>query len=229
MRNITARRIATLRAALGQFLEHPSPRLLIAAVTVFVVTRVLRGDWGTADTVAVAIVALQWPMLERVLHVYVLHVRPHGRFTNAMDWAIGRSHRAHHADPNRLDVQFIHPHAILVALVIEVAVAFASPVGHTVVTAFLIGTLTYEWFHYLIHTDVPARNGLYRRIHRAHRLHHYRNERYWFGVTSPLGDIVLRTYPDKNDVEVSATARTALAGLRQKHPEEAGASPVPQA
>jgi sterol desaturase/sphingolipid hydroxylase (fatty acid hydroxylase superfamily) len=43
---------------------------------------------------------------------------------------------------------------------------------------------------------------------RAHRLHHFRNEHYWFGVTMHLGDRVLRTYPAKDAVPPSATART---------------------
>ena len=43
---------------------------------------------------------------------------------------------------------------------------------------------------------------------RAHRLHHFRNERYWFGVTMHLADHVLSTYPGKLDVELSPTART---------------------
>jgi sterol desaturase/sphingolipid hydroxylase (fatty acid hydroxylase superfamily) len=49
---------------------------------------------------------------------------------------------------------------------------------------------------------------LYRGIWRAHRLHHYRNEQYWFGVTMHLADHVLRTYPEKDAVPASATART---------------------
>jgi hypothetical protein len=39
-------------------------------------------------------------------------------------------------------------------------------------------------------------------------LHHYRNEKYWFGVTIHLADHVLRTFPHKEEVPVSATAFT---------------------
>ena len=231
MRNIATRRVTTLNAAVREFLMQRSPRLLIAAVAVAAVTRALRGDAGTGDVIAAGIVVAQWPLLEWVLHVFLLHVRPRGPVTNAFDWAIGRSHRQHHAEPTYLKVQFIHPHAILGALVVEALIALISPVAHTVVLTALAMTLVYEWVHYLIHTDVPARNAVYRRIHRAHRLHHYRNERYWFGVTSPLGDLVLRTYPAKDEVEVSATARTALAGLKQERRvrEDAGATESAQA
>ena len=36
----------------------------------------------------------------------------------------------------------------------------------------------------------------------------YGNERYWFGVTSTLGDHLLRTAPDHSTVPKSGTART---------------------
>ena len=41
------------------------------------------------------------------------------------------------------------------------------------------------------------------------RLHHYRNENYWLGVSSNTGDRLLRTLPKhKTDVPLSETART---------------------
>ena len=53
------------------------------------------------------------------------------------------------------------------------------------------------------------RSRYYSRLARNHRWHHYRNERYWLGVTSNLGDRVLRTLPaDRADVPLSETART---------------------
>ena len=79
-----------------------------------------------------------------------------------------------------------------------------------VLTATVL-TLVYEWVHFLIHTDYVPRHEVYRRLHRAHRLHHFRNERYWLGVTARTGDRVLGTNPRKEDVEVSVTAKTALA------------------
>ena len=41
-----------------------------------------------------------------------------------------------------------------------------------------------------------------------HRLHHYKNEHYWFGVTSTVGDHLLGTTPEQSTVTKSATART---------------------
>ena len=68
--------------------------------------------------------------------------------------------------------------------------------------------LTYEWTHHLIHSSYRPRHRYYRSIWRAHRLHHYRNEHYWFGVTVNLADHVLRTFPARDEVPLSPTARS---------------------
>jgi hypothetical protein len=73
---------------------------------------------------------------------------------------------------------------------------------------FCVGAavLAYDWTHFLIHTRYQPRTELYRRAWRNHRLHHYRNERYWLGVTSPIADVVLRTSPARDAVAVSPAA-----------------------
>ena len=68
--------------------------------------------------------------------------------------------------------------------------------------------LTYEWTHFLIHTAYKPKRRYYRYIWRAHRLHHFKNEHFWMGVTVHLADHVLGTFPQKSEVENSPTART---------------------
>ena len=68
--------------------------------------------------------------------------------------------------------------------------------------------LCYEWTHFLIHTDYKPRHALYRAIWRNHRHHHYKNEHYWFTVTSSgTADRLLGTHPDPATVPTSPTAR----------------------
>jgi hypothetical protein len=68
--------------------------------------------------------------------------------------------------------------------------------------------LAYEWIHFLIHSSYKPKRWYYRYVYKAHRLHHFRNENYWFGVTVHLADHVLRTFPEKDAVPVSPTAFT---------------------
>jgi sterol desaturase/sphingolipid hydroxylase (fatty acid hydroxylase superfamily) len=69
----------------------------------------------------------------------------------------------------------------------------------------------YEWTHFLIHAPYKPRARYFKAIRRNHRLHHFKNERYWFGVTSTLGDRVIGTLPDQRSVPRSATARSLHA------------------
>jgi hypothetical protein len=211
-------RVKTLPDAAKLFTQHTSPRILLAATVVVVAARIALGRWSLADAVVAAALIGAQPFTEWVIHVYVLHVQPgRGRVSDALDRAAGLAHRLHHQDPYDLRWQFIHPRVTIGGLVVDAAVlaAFRTPAALTgVLTAVLLTTL-YEWVHFLIHTDVPAKHAPYKQLHRAHRLHHYRNEGYWLGVTNHLGDRVLRTYPAKDAVPVSATATTALAGLKR--------------
>ena len=68
----------------------------------------------------------------------------------------------------------------------------------------------YEWVHFLIHTDYKPKSAFYRKLYQGHRLHHFRNENYWYGVSRRFGDQVLGTNPSKNDVPLSPTVKALL-------------------
>jgi hypothetical protein len=206
-----SRRITSLRAAIDEFVRHRSPQLLLGELAVTIAVRAVWGGFNWIDLVILGAILVTQPFTEWLIHVYVLHVRPRGRITRTLDWGAGRSHRLHHRDPADLSWQFIHPYAVLGGFALNIVLMAVNP--HT--ASYALGatamTLAYEWTHFLIHTDVRPRNPIYRRLWRHHRLHHFRNENYWYGVTGRLGDRFLGTLPGKNDVPVSPTARTAMA------------------
>ena len=79
------------------------------------------------------------------------------------------------------------------------------------VTGLLTGYVLvalYEWTHFLIHTAHRPRSRYYRSIWRNHRLHHFKNEHYWHGITNTVSDRVLGTLRDQREVPRSPTART---------------------
>ena len=211
-------RVKTLNDAAHLYVRHTSPRILLTVSALAIAARIAVGGWSLTDAIVAGVIIAAQPFTEWLIHVYILHVQPgRGPLSNAFDKAAGIAHRLHHQDPYDLRWQFIHPRVVIGGLVFDAAVLaiFRSPQALTgVLTAILLTTL-YEWVHFLIHTDVPAKRAPYKQLHRAHRLHHYRNEGYWLGVTNHLGDRVLGTYPAKEDVPVSPTAVTALAGLKR--------------
>jgi sterol desaturase/sphingolipid hydroxylase (fatty acid hydroxylase superfamily) len=153
-----------------------------------------------------------------VIHVVVLHWKPRRIAGFTLDPILARKHREHHVDPRIVKLIFIPLQSLLGALASALIVAFVfisrTGLGLTfLVVTFTIG-LVYEWTHYLVHTDYKAKTALYRKIWRNHRLHHFKNEHYWFGVSTPgTADRVLGTYPDPQSVPASPTAKN-LHGQR---------------
>jgi len=202
----------SLREAAAIFVRHGSPRVLLAALSAAAAARIWLGGWSAWDLAPVAAIATFWPVLEWLIHVFILHAKPVqiGRFT--FDGRVPRKHRAHHRDPWNAELVFIPFHSFSYALPLVVALCFALAPTHrvalTALAVFLLLALHYEVVHFLIHTRVDAHSAYYRRLWRNHRLHHFKNEHHWFGVTRLAADRLLRTAPEADRVATSLTART---------------------
>ena len=205
-------RTSTLRSELRTFVCHPSPRFIAAVLLVVTVARIAVGGWGWGDLLVAAVILGLEPFTEWVIHVFVLHAKPKRILGRDVDLFVSRKHRRHHADPRDVDLVFVPLQVVgpglLGVVTLVVLLAPDRTLGLTGLVTGVAMLLCYEWTHFLIHTRYRPRGRYYRSIHRAHRLHHFRNERYWFGVTINLGDHVLRTFPARDAVEVSPTART---------------------
>ena len=194
------------------FWSHANARLMTAALLVAIIARGLLGDWSVWDLVVVAALIAAEPFVEWVIHVVVLHWKPRNIFGKKIDPLISRKHRAHHRDPRKVEWIFVPIQVLVTAVPVILALyLLLFPTLRLGVTASATGLailLTYEWTHYLIHSRYQPQTRFYRYVWRAHRLHHYKNEKYWFGVTVHAADHVLGTFPSKDDVETSATCRT---------------------
>ncbi|WP_435794909.1 sterol desaturase family protein [Nocardia beijingensis] len=206
------RRGLTLGQAFAEFVRHPSPWMIGTTLVGALIARVVVGDWQPTDLLVPAAMLAVFPVFEWIVHVTVLHWKPRRVGPLALDSELARKHREHHVDPRDIPLIFIPTRtlAVLVAVLIALA-AFAFPrpgLGLTfLITITLLG-LAYEWTHYLIHTDYKPKGSLYRAVWRNHRHHHYKNEHYWFTVTSSgTADRLFGTYPDPATTETSPTAR----------------------
>ena len=202
----------SLGQAFADFCRYPSPRLLLPVTAGALAARLVLGRWRQRDLAIAATILGAEPFTEWLIHVFVLHFRPRTVGGRHIDPLMARKHRAHHRDPRDGDLVFVPMPVLRVALPVA-AVGFGlgvrrlRPALTGIATAYGMLT-TYEWTHFLIHSPYRPRHRPYRAIWRAHRLHHFRNEHYWFGVTAHLADRVLRTYPGREDVPLSPTART---------------------
>jgi hypothetical protein len=200
------------REALPVFLRHTSPRILLGALALALCARVWVGDFGARDLLPLAALLVLWPLQEWLIHVVVLHWKPRRLLGRTLDFPVPRKHRAHHADPSDLALVFIPLHAYVYSLPGVVALWWLVtpdlPLALTGIAGHVALSLHYEWVHFLVHTRWRPRLAPYRTLWRNHRLHHYKNEHYWFGVTRLRADRWLGTQPEHDAVPTSPTCRT---------------------
>ncbi|KIG18774.1 putative Fatty acid hydroxylase FAH1P [Enhygromyxa salina] len=205
----------TLGQAGAIWLRELQPKFLLLHLFGWVGYRVYllgQGDWGWLDLVPVALLLALHPFAEWIIHVFILHHRPRQVLGLRWDYHAARMHRLHHRDP--WDLRFVlMPLPIMVLGLALGAVVFwllAPTAGVWATTMIATAGIAayYEWIHFLTHTSYRPKGRIYERQWRLHRLHHFKNERYWMGVTRHLGDLVLGTFPDRANVKTSKTART---------------------
>jgi len=210
--------IKTPRQAWHVFSRKRAPRMLFTAVAIALLARLALGGFSWRDIVAVAAMLVIYPFGEWAIHVYLLH--------SELDIVTTRSHMEHHADPQDLDLINFGPGEALAILGLAAPVVVAltallvaplpgplslGPFVTELATAYVLIAF-YEWIHFLIHTSHVPRSRYYKRVWRNHRLHHFKNEHYWHGITNTFSDTVLRTNPDQKTVPRSGTARTLEGG-----------------
>ncbi|MFE1595180.1 sterol desaturase family protein [Nocardia sp. NPDC058705] len=206
------RRSLTLRAAAQEFLRHPSPWMIATVFVATLAARLTIGGWQLTDALVPLMILAAFPIIEWIIHVTVLHWRPRQLGPVTIDSELARKHREHHVDPREIPLIFIPPKSLLLTIIALVAIALLAfsrtGLGLTFLLTITTLGLLYEWTHYLIHTDYKPKHALYRSIWRNHRHHHYKNEHYWFTVTTTnTADRLLGTAPDPATVATSPTAR----------------------
>lgn len=147
--------------------------------------------------VSAAIGALGWTGLEYGLHRFAMHeLRGRG--------LASREHLAHHAD-----VTYFSPlskkmlsAAASTAVVLPASWRAVGRANAIAATAGLLGAYGgYEVLHRRAHTH-PPRGRYGRWVRRSHLHHHFGAPMRNFGVTSPVWDVLARTYDDPGVVTV---------------------------
>ena len=208
----TGRKRFTLIDARREFWRHPSPWMIAATLVVASGARIAYGDWQITDALVPAIMLAAFPFFEWLVHVCILHWRPRKIGVLRIDPLLARKHREHHVEPREIALIFIPWQALLWVLPVALGIALLAfprtALGLTFLTFLTVLGLCYEWCLYLVHTDYQPKTAADRAVWRNHRQHHFKNEHYWFTVTSAgTADRVLGTYPDPATVPTSPTAK----------------------
>jgi sterol desaturase/sphingolipid hydroxylase (fatty acid hydroxylase superfamily) len=148
---------------------------------------------------AVAAMALLYPLAEYLVHRFVLH----GRFMYKVPFLAAtwkRVHYDHHRDPNDLRVLFGALYTTLPTIAL-VTLPLGALMGGVPGAAAAFGTgllafALYELCHCMQHLSFTPRSGFLRRVKQLHMAHHFHNESGNFGITSFLWDRLLGTLHD---------------------------------
>ncbi len=205
---------ASLGGALRHFVAAPTVIVLIVLTAGAVGYRLTLGPGGWTELPLALFVAALWPLQEWYLHKAVLHQPPLRIGERRWEPPHVRRHRLHHLEPWRLDLTVLPLYVHALAPVVVFVAAALLPATHaaTLVAVYFSMALQYEWIHFLVHTRYRPRGRLYRSLWRNHRLHHFKNEGYWFGFTVATVDRWLGTDPDPREVATSPTARNLGGG-----------------
>jgi hypothetical protein len=195
-----------------EFWKHPSPWMMGGTIVGASIARGFVHRFSWTELIVPVLFVLFFPVIEWVVHVVVLHWKPVRVAGVRIDPLVSRKHRAHHANPRDIPLIFIPWQVMIGLLVGTVLIGLFAFSDRAAGLTFMIGVsivgFTYEWMHYLIHSDYKPKNKVYKAIWRNHRLHHYKNEHYWFTVTTTAtADRLFGTYPDPATVTTSKTAK----------------------
>ena len=135
-----------------------------------------------------------WSLLEYLVHRFFFHWTPHNR---KMRRIMLQLHFNHHGNPRNPDKILVHP---LYSLPLSglLGCGFYLITGSLFATTQLlvgmwVGFLYYESVHYRLHLSKKD-TGLLKLQRRWHFHHHFVDPHQYFGVTSPLWDVVLGTW-----------------------------------
>ncbi|WP_038702827.1 sterol desaturase family protein [Planococcus sp. PAMC 21323] len=146
---------------------------------------------------------------EYLSHRFFFHLKaPENSFFLKL---LKRLHHDHHKDPNNLHLLFLPlwyslPQILLISLVFYLVSG-----SFWLTLAFAAGLKTmlllYEWKHYVAHRPIKPKTKFGKNVKKLHILHHFKNENYWYGVSTPFVDVLFGTLKDEKDVETSRTAK----------------------
>ncbi|MGB6984929.1 MAG: sterol desaturase family protein [Candidatus Aquilonibacter sp.] len=195
------------------FLRHGSNAVLALAVAAGIVIFAL--GLVPFSLLAALIGAAVFFVSEYTTHRFLFHAQP-----SAKHWLLKLQHRLHydhHIDPPKLDLLFLPLWFVIPTALVYYGVFLAITRNPVLALSLTFGSicalLYYEWVHYVAHIPFTPKTAFGRYVKKYHLWHHFKNERYWYGVTNPSMDFAGATYRDVDAVDCSTTVREIWRGM----------------
>lgn len=147
-----------------------------------------------SQTLALSVAGLViWTLSEYLLHRFVFHLEPWGPISTRIMFLF---HGIHHEAPNDKTRLVMPPVAgvMIAAVLFPIFYFMWGPVNvEPFFAAFLIGYLCYDYIHYATH-HFRMQGPVGSFLKRYHMRHHFMHPDAMYGVSSPLWDVVFRTF-----------------------------------
>jgi 4-hydroxysphinganine ceramide fatty acyl 2-hydroxylase len=197
---------------IATFFRHGSNALLAAAIVAAALlfgSGIIGFSWFAAGIGAVAFFASEY-----TTHRFLFHAAPSNR-----GWVRKLQHRLHydhHIDPPKLELLFLPVWFVMPTAIVYFAAYLALTRNAALAASLTFGSICalfyYEWVHYVAHIAFTPRTAFGRYVKKYHLWHHFKNEKFWYGVTNPSMDYAWKTYRDHEAVERSTTVREIWRG-----------------
>lgn len=215
-----------MKRMLKIYLTHPSIHFYMALfITMLWVS--IKLDLGKSHALYFLLPIFITPFFEWFAHKLLLHriIPKTAGFAYKYQQ---RLHYFHHADPAHQTWIFAPiSSALLIFVFVFLLFTFLGwsfKAGLASMTFSMVFFLYYEWVHLGHH--MPGYDHLTpygKFMKKAHQWHHYTNENYWWGITSHIGDLVLKTFPSPKEIphgqylrDIGHTGENLLKPLPEK-------------
>ncbi|UAL48099.1 sterol desaturase family protein [Sutcliffiella horikoshii] len=191
-----------------EFLLFPDITILLILIVASIGFQVWTGlTWGVLAVFAFGMLTFMFS--EYLTHRFVFHLKPpKNPFLLKM---LKRLHYDHHTDPNDLHLLFLPLWYSLPNLSVLAIIFYLIAGSWGLTLAFASGLMMmlflYEWKHYVAHRPIKPRTRFGKWVKKTHILHHFKNENFWYGVSTPFVDVLFGTLKNEKDVETSKTAK----------------------
>lgn len=135
---------------------------------------------------------LGWTLVEYVMHRFIFHFHPTSDWGKKLHFIFHGIHHDYPCDRLRL----VLPPSVSIPLATGFYYLWKflipSPGLYAYFSAFILGYLVYDMFHYAIH-HLDVKGKLWNQLKTHHLKHHYVDPEKGFGVSSPLWDYLVRS------------------------------------
>ena len=175
--------------------------IFVVPISLFFITQITEILSYTKIYICLLTGILWWTFLEYIIHRFFFHW---ASYFKKLTYSIGSFHLYHHRIPKD---KRVYTSGIAPAIAWSIVSMCLFPIFFSISESYLISLATlvsyffYELAHYHAHVT-ESKKGYLKFIQQNH-FHHHLNPRVNFGQTSPLWDIIFRTYEKPNENKIN--------------------------